>query len=333
MGFFLIIVVEGSPGAFSLFSAESHKIEGERISPGIFSNLIKIWKVYIGLSFLLIVVLLYMGMGLFDALTHTFTCVSTGGFSNYNSSIAYFNEPIIEIIFVVFMFLGGTNFLLIHHLLTGDIWVILRNQEFKLYALIIIISSIIIGLEMDDIRYTVFQTVSLITSTGYETSPIRNFGPASQIIFLVLMIIGGCVGSTAGGVKVLRISVMLRICERELKRVIYPYAELPVVIEKYALEENELSRVMAILSMFMVMGIIGTVIIAYILKISPLSALSISLSALGNMGPVLASSDVILNAGVFIKSILIVFMLAGRLEIIPLLVILKKAAWKPFPGG
>ena len=240
---FFLAVSSRIPGAHLLFGAESHKISSGRPVPGMLNTIKILWTVYTGFTVFIIIMLMLGGLSLFDSVNHSFTALSTGGYSSYDASIAHFstlpevNHVMIEYVLILGMILGGTSFLVHYRVLTGRIKSLWDNSEMKLwwaliggFAVLIIIDHLLLSTRggpdaaEQTFRTSLFQTVSIITTTGFSTRDITSsfFGPLARQLFLVMMVIGGCVGSTAGGFKVQRVVIMFRIAGQQIRKLIVP---------------------------------------------------------------------------------------------------------------
>ncbi|AGB41831.1 Trk-type K+ transport system, membrane component [Halobacteroides halobius DSM 5150] len=347
--FFLVVTFRGQAGLFQLFTAESHKINQSRPVPNIFKTVKILWGIYALFTLLEIILLKILGVSLFDAITHSFTTLSTGGFTNYDASIAYFKQTgyqyykLIEYVTILFMTLGGINFLVHYKVLTGEINALWDKIEMKYFwAIISGVSSLIIldhylafpfkwsGLERT-IRYTLFQVVSILTTTGFATEGIiTSFYPAlAKQFFLLLMFIGGCVGSTAGGIKIIRVAILNKLLQREVKKIYYPkHAVLPVVVDGNKISDQEIFKTVALVFGWLILIVIGGAITAISSNLSAWQAFSGIFSALGNIGPFYFSVEKMQSLSAGIKITYIIGMLAGRLEILPIFVLFSKQAWR-----
>lgn len=351
--FFLMVSSRFGGNLWQLFSAESHKIDLSRPVPNIFKTIKILWGIYILFTVLEIIILLIFQVSLYDAVIHSFTSTSTGGFSGYDNSIGhyaisghpYFRQ--IEYTIIIFMLLGGINFLLHYKVLTGDFKAPFNNTEFKTFLKIIIGFTLLIIIGKASIgnnffnsllmnfehkfRTTLFQIVSLITTTGFGTKDIGSaFFPAiAKQIFLILMLIGGCVGSTSGGIKVLRVVLLNSLFRREIKKLYYPeHAVLPVTLDKNIINVEEIYRIAALVFGWLFLIIIGAGITALFSDLNAFQAFSGMFSAVGNIGPFYFSVEKMASLSPVIKVTYIIGMLAGRLEILPIFVILSKKAWR-----
>jgi trk system potassium uptake protein TrkH len=348
--FFLVITFRSESTHFQLFSAESHKIDSARPTPSVLKTAVILWAIYALFTLSEVVVLKVLGVRLFDALCHSLTTMSTGGFSTFNTSIDYFriagyvHYKSIEYVTTFFMLLGGINFLLHYKILSGRFRDVGNNTELRYFLVIIALSIVLILFDCHrqcpssslanlekDFRRAVFTTVSLLTTTGYGTADINKhiFPVASKQLFLILMLIGGCVGSTGGGFKVLRIIILFKAFKNQLKRLILPQKALSeVVIDHEILPGSEFTRVAGLFFGWIFLIMIGNIIGALFGNLGGLEALSGMFSAVGNIGPCYMSVDQISQLPAIVKITYIFGMLAGRLEILPVLLIFNAKAWK-----
>lgn len=344
---FFLAVSSGAGAGYSLFSAESHKIYSKRPAPSLFRTLQILWAIYIVLTVVTIVLLVLTGLSLYDAVSHAFTALSTGGFSPHDASIDYYRTAgyrhyvLIEYVLILGMLFGGTNFFIHYRALTGDVRALWDNFEVKLWWLLLAGAT---GLVMLDhfvktgdgdvgsvFRTSLFQVVALATTTGFATRDIGSayFPSLARLVFLVLMVIGGCVGSTGGGIKVLRIGVLLKMVGRQMRRVIYGRAAVvPVLVDKAAIEPEELRRIAALFFAWVALLVLGAGITALLSDLGPVESASGMFSALGNIGPCYISVEGMAQLHPIVKMTYILGMLAGRLEILPILLLFSRRAWR-----
>ena len=359
LSFFLAVTFQAS-GAHHLFGAESHKISSGRPAPGIFSTLRILWGIYTAFTLLAVFVLILEKMPVFDAFCHALTTLSTGGFSPHDSSIEYYrltnhpNYKLIEYTITFFMMLGGINFLIHYRVLTRDVKALWDNVEIRYWWRFIAAFTVLIMIErfyktgifsrlftkgiavnLSDcertFRYSIFQVIAILTTTGFGTKDIGSdfFGAMSKQLFLVMMVIGGCVGSTSGGFKVLRIAILNRLMFRELFKLrISGRASAGLIIDKKIVPDNEVDRVAALLFTWIVLILVGGLITAFFSSLSSWESLSGMFSAVGNIGPCYISGNDMINIHPVVKLTYIFGMLAGRLEILPLLLLFSGKAWK-----
>lgn len=344
--FFLAVLFTGG-SAHTLFSAESHKVFTKRPAPGLFHTLRILWAVYGALTLLSVGLLALEGLSVFDAVAHTLTAISTGGYSPYDASIDYYRQAgyrhfaLIEYTIAFVMLLGGTSFFIHYRLLRGDFRSLWDNLEMRLWWTLIAGASILVALDhfirfgfghvAETIRYSVFQVVAIITTTGFATRGIDTeyFPPLARQIFLLLMVVGGCVGSTAGGIKVLRIGVLIKMVGRQIKRVIYGrFAVNPVVVDGEVVDTEEVRRIAALFFAWMALLALGSGVTAVLSEFGALESASGMFSALGNIGPCYIPAEQVTQLHPFVKITYIAGMLAGRLEILPILLLFTRRTWK-----
>lgn len=350
---FFLAVLSRIPGAHLLFGAESHKISSGRPVPGMLNTVKILWMVYSGFTVLIIVLLMLSGMSAFDSVNHSFTALSTGGYSPYDASIAHFsslpdvNYVMIEYILILGMILGGTSFLVHYRVLTGRIKSLWEDSEMKLWWILIGGFTVLVLLDHlflspqgssgasagaePAIRTSLFQTVSIITTTGFGTQDLTSafFGPLARQLFLVMMVIGGCVGSTAGGIKVQRVVILTKIAKQQIRKLIVPRsATNRIVIDGKFLDESEIHRVSAIFFIWMGLLVFGGAVTVVLSSLDGYASFSGMFSAMGNIGPCFISVNQMGTLNPIIKIVYIFGMLAGRLEILPLLLLFSPRAWK-----
>jgi trk system potassium uptake protein TrkH len=346
--FFLFVTFSGDSDIWQLFAAEGHKINSTRPVPNVFQTVKILWAIYAGLTLLESILLSLLGLSVFDALTHSLTSLSTGGFSRYDASVAYFaqagykNYKAIEYVITIFMMFGGMNFLIHYKVLFDTPKYLYQDTETKNYfklilgfTALIIFSIGVMNLEMlsnfeEVFRKTIFQVISVITTTGFGTQDIgSDFFPAfSKQLFLILMIIGGSVGSTSGGIKVMRITILYRLFKREIKKLYLPAkAVTPVVITETKVSDQEIYRIAGLFFGWLLIIIVGSGITAVFSDLDAFQSFSGMTSAMGNIGPFYFSVSKMATLSPVIKLTYIFGMLAGRLEILPIIMLFSYRAW------
>src|SRR6056297_3969564 len=347
--FFLFITFRSEGDLWQLFTAESHKIDTSRPVPNIFRSIKILWLIYGLFTVLQFILLIAVQVTPFDAILHSFTTLSTGGFSNYDASIAHYaasGHPYyqaIEYIIIFFMLLGGINFLIHFKVLKGEFKELFTNFEMRYFWGIIGVVMVLIltgkifnqslyftNLEMV-FRKSLFQVVSVMTTTGYGTEALTSkFFPAlTRQLFLFLMLIGGCVGSTAGGIKVIRFAILNKLFGREIKKLYLPNrAIMPLKIEKKLIPRDEIYKISALFFIWIIMVLLGGLITVIFSDLDAFQSISGMFSAMGNIGPFYFSVDKMASLSPIIKLTYIFAMLAGRLEILPIFIIFTRKAWK-----
>ncbi len=346
--FFLFVTFQNEGDIWQLFAAESHKINTSRPVPNVFRTIKIFWGLYTLFSIIQFVLLLSLGMPKFDAVIHSLTALSTGGFSNHDASIGYYAQQgyqhaaLIEYTLICFMALGGMNFLMHYYWLTKQFQTVTSDEEtrgyFKIiiyFTALIVISIYVAGTNLDsfeiNFRGTLFQVVSLITSTGYGTIDIGSsyFPALAKQLFIALMVIGGCVGSTAGGIKIVRTLIISKLYRREVKRIYFPRgAVVPVLLNGSPIENDEVLKIAGLLYIWIALIAIGSGITALFSDLDAFQSISGMASAVGNMGPFYFSVGKMGSLSPVIKYTYIFGMLAGRLEMLPMFVIFQRNAWK-----
>ena len=299
-----------------------------------------LYMLYCGLSVTELVFLLAGGMSLYDALVNTFGTVGTGGFSNYNASIGAYDSVYFEMVISVFMLLAGVNFSLYYNIVRKKPLNILKDYEFRVYAAIVgastafITAMLVIKNNYETIgqafRYAFFQVSSIITTTGYGTADFDTWPLPCRFIIFFLMFVGGCAGSTGGGMKVSRVIVQFKSLRRELRRILHSREVHPICLEGQRVEETTVSAVSMFFFAYVCILLFCTLIVSFD-GISFPAAFSAALTAISNVGPGLAELGPTQNFAFLSglsKVTLSVTMLLGRLEIMPLLVLLFPSVWR-----
>jgi len=346
LAFFLLVALSGG-AAHQLFSAESHKVFSRRPAPGLYHTLRILWSIYAAFTAFIALLLVLEGMSVYDAVAHSFTALSTGGYSPHDASIDYYRQSghphfvAIEYTLTFAMLLGGISFLVHYRVLTGHIRGLWDNLEMKLFWSILAGATVLVAVDHlrrsahgslgETLRYSLFQVVAIGTGTGFATKGIGSsyFPALAKQIFLVLMVVGGCVGSTAGGIKLLRVGVLFKMVGRQIRRLIHgrPATNL-VIVDGHIVEGEEMRRISALFFAWMVLLIMGGAVTALLSELPPLEAASGMFSALGNIGPCYIPAQDMRLLHPLVKITYIVGMLAGRLEILPILLLFTPGAWR-----
>jgi len=328
-------------GSTQLFRAESSVHRTIRMRPTIRQIALTLWAIYLGFTALEILLLWLAGMGPFDAVCHSFTTLATGGFSTRNAGIAAYNAvPAIGTIVTVFMFLGGMNFVLHFQWMTGKLRSLRREPEFILYMLILTGACVVVFAALalqggaHDLResagHAVFQVVSVMTTTGFSTADFAAWPSTAQLVLLVLMLVGGCSGSTAGGMKVVRFVLLAKMLRREIQRVIHPRAIMPITLGGRSVSQEVQSNVVSFFFIYLAIFCLLALLLSF-LDMTLTEAFSSAASALGNIGPALGTYGPFSNfsalhpAG---KVLMALAMWIGRLEVYPALLMLSPEAYR-----
>ncbi|MBU8871186.1 MAG: hypothetical protein KOO60_10030 [Gemmatimonadales bacterium] len=327
-------------GGMQLFRAEVPGPVAERLTPRIRETAKLLWGVYVLLTVLEIFALMIAGMGFFDAVCHSLATMATGGFSNHNASVGGYQNPAVEWIVIGFMLMAGTNFSLHYLALTGKLGAYRRDEEFRLYLGILLGSMVLIGATLfpvhffasahDTVRHTIFQVVAIMTTTGFGTSDYLLWPPVAQSILLGLMAIGGCAGSTGGGIKVMRVLILLKHAKLEMKKVLHPRGVFTVWFNDRSLSPALITNVLGFFLLFMLVYLSGVLILTLGGR-DLVTSVGATAATLGNIGPGLGLVGPANNYSSFLdweKWLLILFMLIGRLELFTVLVLFMPGAWR-----
>ena len=341
-------------GGMQLFSAEAPGMSSDKIHPRISDTAKRLWLIYVGLTVIETILLNIAGMSFFDAINNSMSNIASGGFSSKNESIAYWNNvPIIQYIIVVFMFLAGTNFILIYFGLTGKIKKIYGNTEFRWYfsliTIFVLITTLILYTSVDlsktivnhpeiygklesSFRHALFQVVAIVTTTGFVTGDFVSWGPFLTMFFFGIMFLGGSSGSTSGGVKVLRHLILIKNGLLEFKRSLHPNAIIPLRHNNSVVEKPVVIHVLAFFILYLILFIIGAGVLS-LLGLDFVSAIGSSASSIGNVGPALGnfgptnSFNSLPDLGKYWCAFL---MLVGRLELFTVLIIFTPFFWRDY---
>lgn len=318
-------------GGLELISAEAPGPETDRLSPRIRDTAKLLWQVYFGLTVAVTVALVAVGMDLFDAVTHAFAAASTGGFSPRNSSIGTYDSVAIEIVIVAAMIIGGASFTLHYRAVQGDLGVYRRVSEARLYLQVLVGATALFTVLLvidgigdgvgDAFRSAAFNAATIVSSCGFATDDFTTWGSAAQFLLLVLMVPAGMTGSTSGGMKLLRLQVLVRHALREVVRSRHPQAVVPVRLGDQTVAEDVVSRVVGFAVIYATSILFGGVLVTA-LGVDLVTGFSGAVSAIGNIGPALGDAG---PAATFLeypapaRGVLMALMLLGRLELFAVL--------------
>ncbi|MCA9400114.1 MAG: TrkH family potassium uptake protein [Candidatus Omnitrophica bacterium] len=322
---------------YQLYKAEAPGLTVERVEPSIRETAKNLWTIYFTLSIAETLLLMLFGMSLFDALCHTFGTMATGGFSTKNASVAAYG-PGVQWVIIVFMFLAGMNFIFHYQIAHGQWKSVFKNEEFRYYSGIILVVSVVFSgvlfftnISDHAVRESIFQVVSILTTTGFTTADFSLWPYFEQFVLVVLMFIGGCGGSTGGGMKIVRIVLSTKIAARSVIQTIYPNAILPIKFNKMAVPDRLVIAVSSYFIVFLLLFFMGSALLCLTERCDILTAITAAISALGNIGPGLGDVGPIHNYGWVShagKWVLVFLMLAGRLELYSILILLVPSTWK-----
>ncbi len=302
-----------------------------------------LYKIYILLSMIEFVTLLICGLSPYDAAVHTMATAGTGGFSRYGDSIAHYNSVPVEIAITVFMFMFGVNFALYYRFLIGDrIRAFLKDEEFRWYFIFAVSFMLLITLInldhyhgdfLTSLRYGSFQISSIMSTTGFVTYDFNQWPAASHIVIILTMLIGSCAGSTAGGIKVVRIIMLSKLSRRNIRATGQPKKMDVIRLDGKAVDETMLSQIAQFAFMYIVLVLVGGFIMSLGSGYDITTNLSASLTCVSNVGPGLGSVGPVENyAGYTVHAKLTAsfLMLFGRLELLPLFILFTRSAWHKY---
>ena len=336
----LAILPRLSVGGMQLMGVEAPGPVTEKLTPKISETAKKLWLIYIGLTAVLVLLLLLCGLPLFDSIVTSFSTLSIGGFTINNASIGGFNNTLIEAIITFFMFIAGINFLLHYFMITGRFSRVFRNSELRFYVFLVVGFITLVFLDLwlsgyyglyDALRYSSFQVVSILTTTGFSTVDFASWPKFSVFALFAMMFIGACAGSTSGSIKVLRILILVKKGYREIKKLIIPRAVLPIRVNQKVVGDEVVSSVTSFFLLYIFIFAVSVLGILLIEDISILGALSACAASIGNVGPgieELGPNNTYKFLSTPSKLWLCLLMLVGRLELYTVLVIFTPMFWK-----
>jgi len=327
-------------GGFQLLKAEAPGPTVDKIAPRVAATAKILWLAYLALTVAQTALLMLGGMDLFDALTHTFGTLATGGFSPKNASVGHYSSPFIHIVITVFMVMAGINFALYFRVVTGRFRSLAKDTELKAYLAVFAVASIIVSASLyseraysgvgESLRYGAFQVASILTTTGYATADFDAWPALAQLTLFALMFFGGCAGSTGGGIKIVRVITMFRLALNEMRYMLHPRGVFRIKMSGQTLRKDVVYTIAGFVVLYISCLILTTLVVAtggYDITTS----FSTALVTLGNIGPGFALVGPTENFFFFpdyIKWFLSFIMMLGRLEVYTVLVILVPRFWR-----
>ncbi len=337
-------------GGMQLFAAEAPGPGGDKLHPRITDTAKRLWLIYVGYTVAETILLKVAGMSFFDAINHSLSTLSTGGFSTKNASVAHWNgQPIIQYIIMIFMFLAGTNFVLSYFAFKTRFSRVFRDEEFRLYGFFVVGLTIVAGLVIyfndsllngnypmvwgefeSAIRHGLFQVLAIVTTTGFVSADFTSWTPLLTIFFFGLMFLGGSAGSTSGGIKIVRHLIMIKNGIMEFRRTLHPHGIIPVRYNTKAVQQPIVFNILAFFILYMLSFIIGVLVFST-MGLDFETALGGAASSLGNVGPALGDLGPVENysglpAGA--KWWATFLMLIGRLELFTVLILFTPFFWR-----
>ena len=325
-------------GGFQIFKAESPGPSADKIAPRIKDTAKILYTTYFTLTIVQIILLVLGGMSLFDSMLHTFGTVGTGGFGVKNSSIAFYESSYIHIVIGIFMVISGVNFSLYYTLFKGKWREVFENEELRLYLSIVSIAVLAIAVNLFMTSYesiflafrdAFFQVSSIITTTGYATADFDLWPSFSKAILFTLMFIGGSAGSTAGGIKVIRILILTKLIKRDVAKIFHPRAYISIKNGNKIIPNETIVSINTFFALYIMIFVVSTILIS-LEGLDLISASSSVAATLGNIGPGLGFVGPVRNFGEFTfasKALFSFLMLLGRLELFTILALIVPKAW------
>jgi trk system potassium uptake protein TrkH len=332
-----VIPVLGAGGGQAV-KAESTGPEKEKVAPRITRSARLLWLLYIALTAANALLLFCFGMDWFDALVHAFSTVATGGFSSRNDSIAYYNSPAIEWVCVVFMLLAGFNFSLIWRLFRGKFRDLLRNSEARVYGAIVLAAVIIIGITIIPrsgsveaaLRLAFFNTASILTTTGLFNADYNAWPALAQGVLLFLLFIGGCSGSTSGGVKVIRYVILAKQCSNEMKKIVYPRGVFNIQLDGKSGKKDVVYGVAGFVFLYFALVFLTALLVSGS-GADVFTSINTALICMGNTGlglGKLGPFNIFPGFPPYVKWSLSFVMILGRLELWTVMVLFTREFWR-----
>lgn len=335
----LALIPKMGARSIHLMRAESPGPSTDKLVPRVANNAKILYGIYVGLSVMMVIALLLCGLNLYDSVVHMFGAAGTGGFGTYGDSIAHFNSASVDVVIGVFMALFGVNFSLYYFILKRNWKAALGNSELRLYVGILLSATLVIALNIlplyghrfiTALRYSFFQCSSIMTTTGYATADFDVWPQLSRTLLVLLMFIGASAGSTGGGIKVIRLQLLLKSMVRDIRRTVHPKSVNTVKLDGHTVDEGILSGVQGFFFAYILVLLTAMAIVSldgfsfetnFTAVVATLSNIGPGLGMVGPIGNYAAFSDLS-------KIVLSMCMLIGRLEIFPILMLFAPSAWK-----
>lgn len=326
-------------GGMQLFKAEVPGPTADRLKPRIQDTAKLLWGVYVLLTAAEVILLMLGKMSFFESLCHAFATLATGGFSSRNASVAAYDSAYIDGVITLFMFLAGVNFFLHYQALRGRLTEFWKNEEFRVYlwitagsilVLMVLNQGTIYGSLLENLRFSSFQAVSILTTTGFGTADYELWPVFSQYLLVLLMFVGGCAGSTGGGIKVARVLLLFKHAHVQLFRLIHPRAVRLVKLGNRPVDRDVMQSILGFFALYMVVFVAASFLMAAA-GMDLISAGASVIATLSNIGPGLGSvgpTDHYGHIAPFGKGVLMFCMLLGRLELFTVLVLFFPTFWR-----
>ncbi len=326
-------------GGMQLYKAEVPSPVPDKLKPRIRDTAMLLWKVYAAMTLAQVALLMFGGLGLYDAVNHAFTTMPTGGFSTRNASMAHFGSLYIDLVVMFFMLMAGINFALHYQFFRGRSLAFWNDAECRFYLLLVLILVIIVSFNIygpvyaglgDAFRFGGFQVISILTTTGYSTADYNQWPAMSRMILLMCMFIGASAGSTGGGMKVMRIMCCLKYCYKELFILLHPRAVSSVRIGGKTVSDDVIRGILGFLALYIVIFAVSAILLAG-MGVDFVTSFSAVAASIGNIGPGLGLVGPVGNYAAIPdpgKWLLVWCMLLGRLEIYTVIIFLVPEFWR-----
>ena len=327
-------------GGMQLYKAEYSGTASDKVTPRVQNTAKLLWSIYVGFTALQTILLwLHPSMNFFEAINHAFSTMATGGFSTKNLSVGAFDSIYIDVIIIIFMFLAGINFAMHFKLFTGDFTSFFSDREIRFYTILTTLFIFFISSSLwlsssytlgEALRFGSFQVVSIITTTGFATDNYTLWMPLTSFLLFLLFFTGSCAGSTGGGIKMIRILIILKNIISEIKQTVHPQAVIPLRIGNKVVDQPILRTILGFFVMYLIIFLTGTIMMTFF-GFDFISAAGASIASLGNIGPAWGEFGpvdeyaIVPYAGKWILSLL---MLIGRLELFTVIVLFSSYFWK-----
>jgi len=327
-------------GGIELFVAEAPGPTSDKLHPRIRETAKRLWFIYLALTALLTLILFFISrLSFYDAINHAFTTMATGGFSTKNASMAHWDQPIVQYPIILFMFMAGTNYSVIYYGIKGKFGQVWRNDEYKAYLAVTLALALLITLRVHHLtgagwekafRDSIFQIVSIITTTGFVSADYTSWSFGLTMIFFILIFLGACAGSTSGGIKLIRHLVFFKNSFLEFKRILHPRAIVPLKLNGQVVAPRIMTHIIIFLLLYMILFVFGSIVLS-VMGLDFLTAIGAVATSLGNVGPGIGEVGPVDNFAWlpwYIKLFLAFLMLLGRLELFTILVLFSPYFWR-----
>ena len=326
-------------GGYQIMKAEAPGPSVDRLTPKITQTAKILWLIYLGLTVLETTLLMIGGLSLYDALTHTFGTLATGGFSTRAASVGHYTSPFVHVVITVFMLAAGVNFILYYRLLLGRFRTVAKNTEVKAYLSVFVVATVAIAIALhgeayagigESLRYAGFQAASILTTTGYATADFAQWPAVAQVMLFALMFIGGSAGSTGGGIKIVRIVTLIKQGFNEMRYLVHQHGVFAIRINGQVIRKDVVYSITGFVFLYLLLLIVTAIVVATGGN-DIVTSFTTALATLGNIGPGFGRIGPVESYAFFhdyIKWYLSFIMMIGRLEIYTVLVLVTPAFWR-----